>query len=125
MSVAAAFADIALGISAVTGAGFHDALAKWSGAAATQGGSIVTPGTPVEKTCSVQIDSATEAMRQDGDYLDQDMRLLVLAATLDVVLDTSARIVVSAGPYAGTTWMLATCTRDPAGIYFECRGRKA
>ena len=33
MTIAGAFADIALGISAATAGGFHDALAKWPGTA--------------------------------------------------------------------------------------------
>ena len=122
MSVAEAFADIALGISAATGAGFHAAKAKWPGTPVMAGGSIVTPGTPVSKDCSVQVDAATEAMRLAEGYQDRDMRLLVLAATLDGDLDTSATINVLAGPHAGE-WMIASVDRDPCGVYWECRGR--
>lgn len=123
MSVAEAFADIALGIAAATGAGFHPAKAKWPGAAAyDSGGSIVTPGTPVIKDCSVQVDAATEAMRLAEGFTEKDMRLLVLAATLDGELDATATIEVLAGPHVGE-WMLASVARDPAGVYFECRGR--
>ncbi len=124
MSMAAAFADIALGFSAATGVGFHDAAAKWPGTPVMdEGGSITTPGTPVTKTCSAQVDAVTEAMRQAEGYTDQDVRILVLAATLDGVLDTDATIDVLEGPHAGE-WMIASCDRDPAGIYFECRGRR-
>lgn len=123
MTIAGAFADIALGISTAIGGGFHDALAKWPGTPTTDaGGSITAPGTPIEKTCSCQVDSVTEAMRQDDGYTDKDMRLLVLAATLDGDLDTDARVEVLDGPHAGV-WMLASCDRDPCGVYFECRGR--
>jgi type 1 fimbria pilin len=125
MSMAQAFADIGLGFSAVLGVGFHDAVAKWPGTATyDDGGSITASGTPVEKPCSVQVDSTTEAMRSADGYTDLDMRLLVLSATLDADLDTSARIEVLDGPHAGT-WQLASCDRDPAGIYWECRGRRA
>ena len=123
MSIAQAFADIALGISAATGSGFHDAKAKWTGTATYDaGGSITTPGTPISKDCSVQVDAATEAMRQAEGYTDRDMRLLVLAATLDGDLDTAATINVLAGPHAGE-WMIASVDRDPCGVYWECRGR--
>lgn len=122
MTIAGAFADIALGFSAAIGGGFHDAKAKWPGTPIMSGGSIVTPGTPVEKTCSVQVDAVTEAMRQAEGYTDKDMRLLVLSATLDGDLDTSATIEVLDGPHAGE-WMIASCDRDPCGVYFECRGR--
>ena len=125
MSIAQAFADIALGISAAVGGGFHDAVAKWPGEPTMDnGGSIAAPGEPVEKPCSVQVDSVTEAMRQADGFTDKDMRLLVLAATLDGDLDTSAQIEVLAGPHAGT-WMVASCDRDPCGVYWECRGRRA
>ena len=65
-----------------------------------------------------------EAMRADAGFIATDMRLLVLAASLDGTLDTTARIEMSAGPYAGTTWTLHSATRDPAGIGWECRGRQ-
>lgn len=124
MSVAAAFADIALGIAAATGAGFHDAIAKSPGTAIyDEGGSIGTPGTPTERECSVQVDAATEAMRLAEGYRDKDMRLLVLAATLDGDLNTDATIDVLAGPHQGE-WQIASVDRDPVGIYFECSGRR-
>ena len=122
--MAQAFADIALSISGVLGGPFHDAIARWPGAPTTDsGGSIVTPGTPVVKSCSVQVDAATEGMRLADGFTDGDMRLLVLASTLDGDMDTSATVEVLAGPHAGS-WMVATVTRDPAGIYWECRGRR-
>lgn len=125
MTVAQAFADIALGVSAAVGGGFHDALAKWPGTPVTDdGGSITMPGTPTQKTCSVQVDAATERMRLAAGFVDTDMRLLVLAATIEGEPDTSAMIEVLDGPHAGT-WMIASVDRDPCGVYFECRGRRA
>lgn len=124
MAVADAFADIAAGFSGAGLGAFHDAVAKWPGTATyDEGGSIQTPGTPVEKSCQVQVDAVTEAMRSADGYTDQDMRLLVLTATLDGELDTDARVDVQAGPHQGE-WMLASVSRDPCGIYFECRGRR-
>lgn len=123
--LAAAFTSIALKVSAATGAGYFDAVARWPGTSVfDDGGSIVSPGTPVEKACSVQVDSVTEAMREAEGYSDQDMRLLVLATTLDGELDTDATVEVLAGPHIGS-WQLATVSRDPAGISWECRGRRA
>lgn len=121
--MAAAFADIALAFSAAGLGAYHDALAKTKGTPTYSGGSIVTPGTPTERTCSVQVDAVTEAMRQAEGYTDRDMRLLVLADTLEGSLDTDATIDVLEGPYAGTEWMLASVDRDPVGAYWECRGR--
>ncbi|GAA4827448.1 hypothetical protein GCM10023232_27190 [Sphingosinicella ginsenosidimutans] len=119
-----AFADIATAFSAAGLGAFHDAEARWPGTPVMDdGGSIVTPGTPVVKTCQVQVDQATEAMRASEGFADGDMRMLVLAATLDGALDTAATIEVLAGPHQGT-WMVAAVSRDPCGVYFECRGRR-
>lgn len=124
MTIAAAFADIALSISAATGAGFHDALVKTSGTHTYDtGGSIATPGTPTSRACSAQVDAATEDMRGDSDYREKDMRLLVLAATLTGDLDTDATVQLLDGPHQGE-WMVRSVDRDPAGVYYECRGRR-
>lgn len=124
MNMAQAFADIALGVSAAMGGPYHPALARWPGVAVyDDGGSIVQPGVPVEKFCQVQVDAATESMRASEGYTDRDMRLLVLAATLDGDMDTSATVEVLEGPHAGP-WMVSGVDRDPAGVYWECRGRR-
>lgn len=124
MTIPQAIADIALGFSTVLGVGFHDAVATWPGEAVyDEGGSIVTPGTPMSKSCSVQVDAATENMRTAEGYTDKDMRLLVLAATLDARMDTAAQIEVLAGPHEGL-WMISSVDLDAAGVYWECRGRK-
>lgn len=74
MSMAQALADIALGFSTVLGGPYHDAVAKWTGTPVTDdGGSIVTPGEPVAKSCSVQVDSATEAMRLQDGFREKDI----------------------------------------------------
>jgi hypothetical protein len=62
-------------------------------------------------------------MRLAEGYTDRDMRLLVLAATLDADMDTSATVEVLEGPHAGK-WMVSSVDRDPAGVYWECRGRR-
>lgn len=124
VSIPEAFAAIAQGFSAAGLGAFYDAKATWPGTPVMDdGGSIVTPATPIEKDCSVQVDYVTESMRLAEGFTGKDMRLLVLAATLDGDLDTDAKIEVLAGPNAGT-WALASCDRDPCGVYWECRGRK-
>lgn len=124
MDVAAAFAGIAKQFSATFGAGFHAGVARWPGVSVTVGGSIVTPGTPVEICCLVQVDDATESMRQAEGYRDADMRLLVLAAGLRRDIDTDCSIEVREGPHAGA-WKAVSVSRDPAGVYFQCLGRRA
>lgn len=124
MDIAAAFAQILTAASGALGAGYWPAVARWPGTPVMEGGSIVTPGTPLEYPCQVQIDAATEAMRTQASYTDGDVRLLVLCATLAVVLDTDARIEITAGPHAGE-WLVSSCQLDPAAIYWDCRGRRA
>ena len=118
------FANLAAGFSEQFGAPFHKATAVWPGTPAyDDGGSIATPGTPVSKACKVQVSAPTEAMRRDAGFVATDMRLLVLAASLDGVLDAGARIVIPAGIHAGS-WELHSVTRDAAGIGWSCRGRR-
>lgn len=118
------FAGLATSFAEQFGAPFGDAVARWSGTPTKDaGGSIVTPGTPVELDCKAQFDAPTQAMRADAGFLETDVRILVLAASLDATLDQAAKIVVSSGINAGT-WALLSVTRDPAGIGYECRGRR-
>ena len=119
------FAGLASDFAEQFGAPFMDASAVWPGTPVKDaGGSIVTPGTPVSLPCKAQFDAATQAMRETEGFLETDVRILVLAATLDAVLDTKAKVVVATGQYAGS-WALLSCQRDPAGIGYECRGRRA
>lgn len=119
------FAGIAIGFADQFGAPYSDAVAKWPGIPTyDDGGSIVTPGDPVEKPCKAQVSAPTEAMRAEAGFLQTDMRLHVLSATLDGSLDAEAVIVVAAGPHAGA-WELQTAMLDTAGIGWTCRGRRA
>jgi hypothetical protein len=124
MDVAGAFAQIMVAASGALGAGFWPAVARWPGTPVMENGSIVTPGTPINLDCMAQVDVVTEAMRGEASYTDGDVRILVLADTLSGNLDTGAKIEIAAGPHAGT-WMIASCQRDPAAIYWDCRGRRA
>jgi hypothetical protein len=125
MDVAAAFAGIANAFSHAFGGAYHDGVARWTGAPVfDDGGSIVTPGTPEEVACRVQVDSVTEAMRQSEGYRDQDMRLLVLSAGLERDINTDCTVTVLDGPHAGA-WRVASVSRDPCGIYHEALGRRA
>lgn len=119
------FANLATGFADQFGAPFIEAMATWPGTPVKDaGGSIVTPGTPVSLPCKAQFDEATQAMRATEGFLETDVRILVLSATLDATLDTKAKISVAAGANAGT-WALLSCERDPAGVGYECRGRYA
>lgn len=126
MSMAAVLGGIARSVSAAVGAGYFLGTARWVDAPTLDdGGSIVAPGTPVEIACDVQVDSVTEAMRGSAEYRDKDMRLLILAVGLPRPVDTNAVVTIGDGPFAGTSWRPVTVSRDPAGAYFECLGRRA
>jgi hypothetical protein len=71
-------------------------------------------GEPVK----VQIDAATQAMQLAEGYVEGDMRILMLAHGVAAV-DTDCEI--AAG---GSRWQIETVATDPAGSYFELRGRK-
>lgn len=118
------FSDLAVGFSNQFGAPYLDATANWPGTPVKDdGGSITTPGTPVSKSCKVQISAPTTAMRGDAGFRETDMRMHVLSATLDATLDADATIVIASGLHAGT-WSVESLTLDSAGIGWTCRGRK-
>jgi hypothetical protein len=123
MSFATAFAGIATRFAAATGAPFVDAVAIWPGTPVLDdGGSITSPGTPVSLPIKCQFDVVTDRMRQADAYQDKDVRILVLALATPV--DTDALITVASGPNAGS-WMIAQVGTDPAGVGYECLGRRA
>lgn len=118
------FADIATGFSDMLGGPYQDAVLRWPGTATyDSGGSITTPGTPINLATTAQFEAPTEQMRVDPGFREQDMRLIVLRAGLDRELDTSACLIVTTGQYAGT-WSIETCQGDSVGIGWECRARR-
>lgn len=118
------FAGIARDFSSQFGGPFHDATAKWPGVPVKDdGGSITTPAAPVTSTCKVQVSQPDAAMRGDAGFVQTDMRLYVLAATLTGSIDTTTTITLASGPHAGT-WEVQAAQKDTAGIGWACRGRK-
>lgn len=120
----AVFANLATSFAAQFGAPFIDVTAKWPGTPTRDaGGSITAPAAPVSLPCKAQFDVPTQAMRQAEGFMETDARVIVLAASLMATLDTKAKIIVASGANVGT-WELLSCVRDPAGIGYECRGRR-
>jgi hypothetical protein len=74
------------------------------------------------RACKVQVDSATQSMRETEGFTETDRAIYVLATSLEGDLDTDAEITVEAGPYAGATFRATGIERDPAGAYWRCRG---
>jgi hypothetical protein len=125
LNMVAKFATVAQAVSAAYGGPYYDALVHSAGEPVfDSGGSIVTPGIASSWTCQAQVDSVTQDMRQAEGYTDADMRILVLADTLAGAITLDNTIEVLAGPHAGA-WMIASINRDPFGVYWELRGRRA
>lgn len=87
------------------------------------GGDIVTPGTPVERSCLAQADLCGEAMRGEDGYADGDVQIIILCDTLDGAIDSDARVRINAGPFAGT-WTVQSLSRDPVAVGWSIRGRR-
>jgi hypothetical protein len=120
----AMFAQLATGISAMFGGPYVAGKVIDKGTPVMRGGSIVTPATPTERDCQVQIDKATQQMQAAEGYVSGDMLFIVLAASLDGDLDTDARISVLGGPHAGK-WDVSGITKDTMGIGWSGTGRRA
>lgn len=125
MSLAEAFGDIGLAFSQVLDGPYHSAQTIEQVAPIyDDGGSIVTPGGVNHRSCSVQIDSAIQRIRESGSFVDTDMTFIVLASTLTGSLNTEARIEVLDGPHAGI-WSVELIERDPVAAGWVGRGRRA
>jgi hypothetical protein len=125
MDLAATFSSIAQAFSAEFGGPYVSAkVIDQTAQVFDDGGSISDPGVVVERDCMVQVDIATEQMRQADGYAEGDARFLILATTLAGSVDTDATVQVLAGPNAGT-WMVSAIERDALGIYWQGRGRLA
>lgn len=121
----AMFSEIAQGISAMFGGPYVAAkVIDQTEQVFDDGGSITDPGAVAERDCMAQVDLATEAMRQADGYAEGDARFLILSATLSGALGTDATVEVLAGPLAGS-WLVSAIERDPMGVYWQGRGRRA
>ena len=75
-----------------------------------------------ETPCRVQVESATERMRNADGFTGLDRALYILAHGLEGGVDTDAEITVHEGEHAGTRFRVASVECDPAGAYYLCRG---
>lgn len=117
----AAFRQIAGSISAAVGGPYAPGKLIYPGTPVyDDGGSIIEPGVPYEVDCQVQVDAVTEAMRLDAGYLAEDVRLIVL---VDRAPDTTPKVRVDAGPFAGNAYSIQTAERDTLGFGWQCRAR--
>lgn len=122
---AAMFATVAQAVSGAFGGPYVSGkVIDQTGQVLDAGGSITDPGAVIERTCMVQIDAATEAMRAADGFAEGDMRFLILVATLSGSLDTDAAVEVLAGPNVGS-WLVSGLERDSMGTHWQGRGRRA
>ena len=124
LDIGAAWAARARFISAAYGGPYHAArIIDFAEPVYDSGGSITTAGARVERECLAQVDAATQAMRAADGFADGDMRILVMADSLEGEITTDSRVEIVAGPHAGE-WLVASVARDPFGAYWELRGRR-
>ena len=125
LDLANIYAAKAIAISAQYGGPYHSGLiVDYAAPVYDSGGSIVTAGARQVRECQAQVDSATQAMRAADGYTEGDMRILVLASGLAGAVTTDSRIEITSGPHVGG-WLVASVARDPIGVYWELRGRRA
>lgn len=133
MDLPRAFAGMANMVTAAFGAPFHDGfIVTQTNPVYDDGGSIVTPGGVDKAPCRVQIDDATEYMRTNEGFADGEVVFVILAASIGIgsltgqppAITTDAVVSIPSGPRAGT-WQVATLGRDPAGIGWSGKGRRA
>ena len=121
-NLGAAFAQIAGAVSSAFGGPYHAAKLLYAGVAVKdEGGSIVTPASPVSVDCQVQVDSATDAMRAEEEFVEGDVRLLILG--LSSIAEKS-KIRMDAGPFAGQVYAVQSKGRDTMAFGWECRARE-
>lgn len=125
MSLATAFASIAGQVSAVAGVPFVDAIVMSLGQPEHDAGGDVIPntGAPTRRPCRAQFTTCTEQMRRADGYTSKDMRILILAGTIDGEITTEDRINVASGKYAGI-WQIQSAGSDSGGIGWDIRGRR-
>lgn len=122
--MAESMAGIALKVSAALGGPYHDAhIITQAGTSYDDGGSLSTTGEPTYRTCSAQVDAATDAMRREDGFTEEDRRILVLAGALDGTISPDDEIELLAGPYTGSVWSVQSIGRESCAIYHELRAR--
>ena len=80
-------------------------------------------GAPPARPCRVQVDSCTERWRDEPGFTASDVRIIILATSLEGVAEAGNLVEPETGPYAGQRFRLAApIDRDPAAAGFVARG---
>lgn len=129
MDLPAAFLSIANKVSAVMGAPFWDGVVLSQATPGTLGDDgVFVPGSePDEHPCRVQIDGADEYMKAVEGFADKEVMMIILAASLDITLDTDAEIEITdtkAPAMFRGKWLVSSLTLDPAGIGYGGKARR-
>ena len=99
--------------SSLMGAYFLPATLHSAGAIVYTDGVITSNGV-TDIDCKAQVDNASYRMQQSANYIDGDVRMLVLADSVT----TDDELTVS-----GTRYKIYAVSRDPAGSHWDCAGR--
>jgi hypothetical protein len=103
---------------------YEDAVLYRRGAATDDGTGSISVGGDTPHPCKAQVDSATQGMRAAKDFVETDMRVLVLTNSCGARPAVEDTIDVISGRWAGTTWRIMSRGLDPAGAAWEMRGRQ-
>lgn len=129
LNLPSAFLGLATAFSSALGAPFYDGaiVSEETPGHYDDDGNWV-PGEPAtERPCKVQIDTVDERMRPEG-WTDKDYRFIVLSASITGSIDTDAQVKVTDAKapedFQGA-WMVSGLQRDPGGIGWVGRGRRA
>jgi hypothetical protein len=125
LNLPSVFLGLANRVSAGFGAPFYDGLILGEATPGyTNDDGIWVPGTDgTPRPCRVQLDDATEFMKTNEGFADGEVQFVILTASLDGGLDTSATVTIPAGPRAGT-WLVSDISIDPANIGFVGKGKR-
>jgi hypothetical protein len=129
LNLPAAFAELAGMASAAFGAPYYAGVVI---IAATpggydDGGNFIPGSPPDELACKVQIDAIDERSRPEG-WTDKDYRFMILSSGFTGAIDADARIRVTdvtAPADFRVEWHVSALQRDPAGIGWVGKGRRA
>lgn len=111
--------SLAQTFAAVFGGVYSDGLLYRPNDFADDGkGGGTAQGFAAPQAVKVQVDQATQSMRQAEGFVEGDVRILMLAhGVAEVTSDCEVAV-------GGTRYMIEYVGTDPAGSYWEVRGRK-
>lgn len=129
MDLPTAFLSIANKVSAAMGAPFWNGviIVPGTGGGYDEDGNYAPPSAPSRHACRVQVDGADQYMKANEGFADNEVVMIILAASLDIALNTDAVLEITdvkAPAMFQGRWLVASLTLDPAGIGYGGKGKR-